>query len=165
MEKYVPNIFFAIILIAGIGYFVMNVRKLIRNIKLGKDIDRTDRKSERWKNMAKIALGQYKMVRRPVSGILHIVVYIGFILINIEMLEIVIDGLFGTHRVLRGLGEFYNFAIATFEVFALLVVLSVTVFWMRRNLVRIARFWSPEMKGWPKSDANWILIISTILVF
>ena len=93
MEKYLPNIFFALILVTGIGYFVMNVRKLIRNIKLGKDIDRTDRKPERWKNMAKIALGQYKMVRRPVSGILHIVVYVGFILINIELLEIVIDGI------------------------------------------------------------------------
>ncbi|MGB0880055.1 MAG: Fe-S oxidoreductase, partial [Polaribacter sp.] len=99
---YLPNIFFALALIIGIGFFVMNVRKLIRNIKLGKDIDRSDQKSARWKNMLKIALGQYKMVKRPISGILHIVVYLGFIIINIEVLEIIIDGLFGTHRIFQG---------------------------------------------------------------
>jgi hypothetical protein len=97
--EYLPNLFFALLLIAGIGFFVMNVRKLFRNIKLGKDLNRSDNKSARWKNMAKIALGQYKMVRRPISGILHVVVYLGFIIINIEVLEIIIDGLFGTHRV------------------------------------------------------------------
>jgi len=111
-----------------------------------------------------LAFGQQKMHRNLLVGVLHLIVYLGFIIINIELLEIIIDGLFGTHRVLRGLGEFYNFAIATFEVFALLVVLSVIVFWMRRNLVRVARFWSPEMKGWPKSDANWILIIELVLM-
>ncbi|WP_431166818.1 4Fe-4S dicluster domain-containing protein [Tenacibaculum halocynthiae] len=166
MENYVPNIFFAIILIAGIGYFVMNVRKLIRNIKLGKDIDRTDRKPERWKNMAKIALGQYKMVRRPVSGILHVVVYVGFILINIEMLEIVIDGLFGTHRVFQPiLGDtVYGFLIGNFEVLALLVFVAVIVFWFRRNIEKVKRFWSKEMKGWPKNDGNIILYFEMVLM-
>ncbi|WP_299625457.1 4Fe-4S dicluster domain-containing protein [uncultured Tenacibaculum sp.] len=166
MEKYVPNIFFAFILIAGIGYFVMNVRKLIRNIKLGKDIDRTDRKPERWKNMAKIALGQYKMVRRPLSGILHIVVYIGFILINIEMLEIVIDGLFGTHRVFQPvLGNgIYGFLIGTFEILAVLVLVAVIIFWFRRNIERIKRFWSAEMEGWPKNDGNIILYFEIVLM-
>ncbi|CAL2085272.1 4Fe-4S dicluster domain-containing protein [Tenacibaculum sp. 190524A02b] len=165
MENYVPNIFFAIILIAGIGYFVMNVRKLIRNIKLGKDIDRTDRKPERWKNMAKIALGQYKMVRRPVSGILHIVVYIGFILINIEMLEIVIDGLFGTHRIFsKPLGAFYGFLIGNFEVLAALVLISVIIFWFRRNIEKVKRFWNKEMEGWPKNDGNIILYFEMVLM-
>ena len=84
--QYIPNIIFALILIAGIGFFVKNIRKLIRNIKLGKEVDRSDNKAARWKNMAKIALGQYKMVRRPVSGILHVAVYLGFIIINIEVL-------------------------------------------------------------------------------
>ncbi|WP_299002521.1 (Fe-S)-binding protein [uncultured Tenacibaculum sp.] len=166
MEKYVPNIFFALILIAGIGYFVMNVRKLIRNIKLGKDIDRSDRKPERWKNMAKIALGQYKMVRRPVSGILHIVVYIGFILINIEMLEIVIDGLFGTHRVFQPIlgPALYGFLIGSFEVLALLVLVAVTIFWFRRNIEKVKRFWNKEMEGWPKNDGNIILYFEMVLM-
>lgn len=166
MEKYVPNIFFALILIAGIGYFVMNVRKLIRNIKLGKDIDRTDRKPERWKNMVKIALGQYKMVRRPVSGILHIVVYVGFILINIEMLEIVIDGLFGTHRVFQPIigDALYGFLIGNFEVLALLVFVAVTIFWFRRNIEKVKRFWNKEMEGWPKNDGNIILYFEMVLM-
>lgn len=166
MEKYIPNIFFALILIAGIGYFVMNVRKLIRNIKLGKDIDRTDRKPERWKNMAKIALGQYKMVRRPVSGILHIVVYVGFILINIELLEIVIDGLFGTHRVFQPIlgPALYGFLIGSFEVLALLVLVAVTIFWFRRNIEKVKRFWNKEMEGWPKNDGNIILYFEMVLM-
>ncbi|CAM1339962.1 4Fe-4S dicluster domain-containing protein [Tenacibaculum aestuarii] len=166
MEKYVPNIFFALILIAGIGYFVMNVRKLIRNIKLGKDIDRSDRKPERWKNMAKIALGQYKMVRRPVSGILHIVVYIGFILINIEMLEIVIDGLFGTHRVFQPIlgPALYGFLIGSFEVLAFMVLVAVIIFWFRRNIEKVKRFWNKEMEGWPKNDGNIILYFEMVLM-
>ena len=166
MENYISNIFFAVILISGIGYFVMNVRKLIRNIKLGKEISRNDRKPERWKNMAKIALGQYKMVRRPVSGILHIIVYIGFIIINIEMLEIVIDGLFGTHRVFqKPLGNgIYGFLIGTFEILAVLVLVSVIIFWFRRNIERVQRFFSKEMKGWPKNDGNIILYFEMVLM-
>ena len=97
--EYIPNIIFAIILAAGIGYFANNVRKLVRNINLGKDLDVSDNKPQRWKNMAYIALGQSKMVKRPIAGILHIVVYVGFVIINIEVLEIIIDGLFGTHRI------------------------------------------------------------------
>lgn len=166
MENYTPNIFFAFILIAGIGYFVMNVRKLIRNIKLGKDIDRTDRKPERWKNMAKIALGQYKMVRRPVSGALHIIVYVGFLIINIEMLEIVIDGLLGTHRVFqKPLGDgLYGFLIGTFEILAIMVFIAVTVFWFRRNVEKVKRFWNKEMQGWPKNDGNIILYFEMVLM-
>jgi heterodisulfide reductase subunit C len=166
MEKYLPNILFAFVLLAGIGFFVMNVRKLIRNIKLGKDVNRTDRKPERWKNMAKIALGQYKMVRRPVSGILHVVVYVGFILINIEMLEIIIDGLFGTHRVFQPiLGDaIYGFLIGNFEVLAALVFVAVVIFWFRRNIEKVKRFWSKEMTGWPKNDGNIILYFEMVLM-
>jgi uncharacterized metal-binding protein len=91
--NYIPNILFAIALIAGIGYFAKNVKKLIRNIKLGHDVDVSDNKSQRWKNMAMIALGQSKMVRRPIAGFLHVIVYVGFVIINIEVLEIIIDGL------------------------------------------------------------------------
>ena len=159
-----PNILFALALILGIGYFVRNVRKLKRNIALGKEADVSGHKGQRWKNMAMIALGQSKMVVRPVAGLMHIIVYVGFIIINIEVLEIIIDGLLGTHRVFASLGGFYDFLIASFEILALLVIVAVIVFWARRNVLRLRRFLKPEMKGWPKTDANWILYIELILM-
>lgn len=164
--QYIPNVIFALLLIAGFGFFALNVKKLIRNIKLGKDVDRSDNTSERWMNMIRIALGQSKMVRRPVSGILHVIVYIGFIIINIELLEIIVDGLLGTHRVFQGfLGDaFYGFLIGTFEVLAVLVLVAVFIFWTRRNVANIKRFLSPEMKGWPKNDGNNILYFEVVLM-
>jgi heterodisulfide reductase subunit C len=164
--QYIDNILFVAILGAGIWFFAKNIKSLVRNIKLGKDIDRTDNKPERWKNMAKIALGQGKMVRRPVSGLLHIVVYVGFILINIEVLEIVIDGIFGTHRIFSQVlpDSVYGFLIGNFEVLAFLVLVSVIIFWIRRNVIKIQRFWKDEMKGWPKSDGNMILYFEMILM-
>ena len=164
--EYVPNLFFALALIAGIGFFVMNIRKLFRNINLGKDVNRSDKKSERLKNMMKIALGQSKMVKRPLSGFLHIIVYVGFVIINIEVLEIIIDGLLGTHRVFQGfLGNaFYGFLIGTFEILAALVFAAVIIFWTRRNVSNIKRFLSKEMKGWPKNDGNNILYFEMVLM-
>ena len=164
--QYIPNILFAIALAAGIGFFAMNIRKLSRNINLGKDVDRKDRKSERFKNMMMIALGQSKMVKRPLSGFLHVVVYVGFIIINLEVLEIIIDGLFGTHRIFQGvLGDtFYGFLIATFEILAVLVLVAVILFWTRRNVADIKRFLSNEMKGWPKKDGNLILYFEIVLM-
>ncbi len=161
---YIPNILFAIALIIGIGYFVKNIRKLIRNIKLGQDIDVSDNKSQRWKNMAMIALGQSEMVRRPIAGILHVIVYVGFIVINIEVLEIIIDGLFGTHRIFSGIGSLYGVLIGTFEILAILVLIAVIVFWPRRNVIKLARFWKSEMTRWPKSDANYILYFEMVLM-
>ena len=163
---YIPNILFAIILIAGIGYFARNIKKLIRNIKLGKDVDVSDHKSERWKNMTRIALGQSKMVKRPIAGFLHVVVYVGFIIINIEVLEIIIDGVFGTHRIgLQVLPtSVYGFLIGAFEVLAVLVLVSVIVFWIRRNVIKLKRFLSSEMKGWPKNDGNIILYFEVVLM-
>lgn len=164
--NYLPNILFAIALILGFGYFAKNVKKLVRNIKLGQDVAVSDNKSQRWKNMINIALGQSKMVKRPVSGFLHVVVYIGFIIINIEVLEIIIDGLFGTHRIFTTIlpSSVYGFLIGTFEILALLVLLAVTIFWIRRNIIKLARFWKPEMKGWPKKDGNFILYFEMILM-
>lgn len=162
--EYLPNIVFAIALILGIGFFARNVKKLSRNIKLGKDVDVSDNKSQRWKNMAKIALGQTKMVVRPIAGIMHIIVYVGFIIINIEVLEIILDGLLGTHRLFSPLGPVYNFLIGSFEILALLVIVAVVVFWIRRNIIRIQRFIKPEMKGWPKTDGNMILYIEFVLM-
>ncbi len=162
--QYIPNIIFAILLILAIGYFAKNVKKLIRNIKLGRDVDVNDHKSERFKNMMMIAFGQSKMVRRPISGILHAIVYVGFIVINIEVLEIIVDGLLGTHRAFSGIGSIYGVLIGIFEVLALLVFISVTVFWVRRNILKLARFWKSEMTSWPKNDGNFILYFEMVLM-
>jgi heterodisulfide reductase subunit C len=162
--SYLDNILFAILLILAVGFFTINVRKIIRNIKLGQDVNRYDHPAERWKNMAMIALGQSKMVKRPVSGLLHIIVYAGFIIINLEVLEIIIDGLFGTHRVFASLGGFYNFLIGSFEILALLVLVSVIIFLIRRNIIRLKRFIHSDLKGWPKSDANYILLFEVVLM-
>jgi len=162
--QYLSSILFVIALIIGVGFFVRNSRKLIRNIKLGRKVDISNNKKERWNNVIRIALGQSKMVVRPIPGILHLFVYIGFIIINIEMLEIVIDGIFGTHRVLSVLGPAYDVLIASFEILALLVIVGVALFWTRRNVVHIKRFVMKEMKGWPKLDANLILYIEFVLM-
>ena len=164
--NYISNVLFGVLLIVGIGFFVNNIQKLFRNIKLGKSIDRNDNKLQRLKNMAMIALGQSKMVKRPFSGFLHIIVYVGFVIINIEVLEIVVDGLLGTHRVFQPyLGDqFYGFLIAVFEVLAALVFIAVVLFWLRRNLSNIKRFLSKEMTGWPKRDGNLILYFEMVLM-
>lgn len=162
--SYLEPIFFAIVLTAGFGYFTINVKKLIRNIKLGKDIDRSDNPSARWKNMTLIALGQSKMVRRPIAGLLHIIVYVGFVIINLELLEIIIDGLFGTHRVFSFLGGFYDFLIGSFEILAVLVLVAVIVFWTRRNIIQLKRFISSDLAGSPKNDANIILYFQVVLM-
>ena len=162
--SYLDNIFFAIILALGTGFFAVNIRKIIRNIKLGQDVDRSDNPAKRWANMALIALGQSKMVKRPIAGILHIFVYVGFIIINVEVLEIIIDGLFGTHRVFSFMGVFYNILIGSFEILALLVLVAVIIFLIRRNIIKLKRFVSSDLKGWPKSDANYILYFEVALM-
>jgi heterodisulfide reductase subunit C len=164
--EYLPNILFSILLVVSIGFFVKNISQIKRNINLGKDIDRTDKPKERWGNMIRIALGQSKMVKRPVSGFLHIIVYVGFIIINIEVLEIILDGVLGTHRLFLPLlgEEFYGFLIGTFEILALLVLLAVLVFWARRNMIKIKRFWNKEMTSWPKQDGNIILYFEIVLM-
>ena len=160
-----PNLIFAILFFTGIAVFAKNVKKIIRNIRLGISENRSDQSPLRWKQMLRVALGQSKMVSRPIAGALHIVVYIGFIIINIELLEIIVDGFLGTHRVFAPyLGTFYNVLIASFEILALLVIVAVFFFWTRRNIIKIKRFFNPEMKGWPKTDANLILYIEVVLM-
>ena len=159
-----PNIIFAVLLVLGIGFFARNIRKLKRNIALGRDSHRDDRSSDRWKNMIRVALGQGKMVSRPIAGILHILVYIGFVIINIEVLEIIIDGLLGTHRVFAVAGPLYDFLIASFEILAFLVLVSVIIFWIRRVVLKIPRFWNKEMTKWPKNDALNILYFEVVLM-
>ena len=158
------NILFLVLLGLGVGLFVRNIRRLSRSILQGKPIGKLDRPKERFMHMLRLAFGQQKMHRNLLVGVLHLVVYLGFIIINIELLEIVIDGIFGTHRVLAFLGSTYDFAIAAFEWFALSVIAAVLVFWFRRNIIHITRFRSAEMKGWPKLDANLILVIEVVLM-
>jgi len=161
----VLQVLFLIIAAAAILLFSLNARKIIRNIRLGKPIDRSDRPSKRLAVMLKVAFGQSKMARRPVAFVLHLFVYIGFVIINLEVLEIIIDGLFGTHRIFAApLGGMYNVLIASFEILALLVLIGVIVFFARRNILRIKRFFGTEMKAWPHSDANIILIVEVLLM-
>lgn len=155
----IANIIFAVILVGSIWFFSKNVKKFIRNIRLGKPLDRFDNPSERWKTMGLVAFGQKKMIVRPIPGILHGFVYIGFVLINIEVVEILVDGIAGTHRFLSFLGSFYNFMIGFFEILAFLVALSCIIFWIRRNILKVKRFKQVELKGWPWNDANFILFM------
>jgi len=163
--QYIPNIIFLIALIAAGGLFYKNASKIWRNINLGRKINRSDRPADRLMTMMRVAFGQSKMVVRPVAGFLHIIVYVGFILINIEVLEIVIDGIFGTHRVFAPiLGGFYTATIGFFEVLGVLVIVACLAFLWRRNVSKLARFHKPEMKGWAFTDANNILVIEIVLM-
>jgi len=159
------NILFILVFIAATALFTINAKKIIRNIHLGRKLNRTDRKAERWKLMARVALGQSKMVVKPVAGFLHILVYVGFVIINLEVLEIILDGIFGTHRLFAPfLGSFYDFLIASFEFLALGVLVAVVIFYIRRNIIYIKRFRQNELNGWPRSDANLILLIEVLLM-
>ena len=166
MIEILPNIIFSFLLVISLGFFARNIRKLIRVINLGKPVDRADNPAKRLSNMIRIALGQSKMVSKPISGALHVIVYLGFIIINIEVLEILIDGVTGSHRFFSKYFNttIYNFLIASFEIFAFLVLISVIIFWTRRNLLKIKRFLSSEMKGWPKFDADNILYFEVVLM-
>ena len=161
----IPQLIFLIFLLAASVWFTINVRKIIRNINLGRPTDRSDRPAERWMTMLKVAFGQTKMTKRPIAAILHFFVYIGFIIINLEVLEIIIDGLFGTHRIFAApLGGLYNVLIGSFEILAALVLIGVIAFYARRNFLKLKRFTGVEMTKWPRSDANYILIIETLLM-
>lgn len=164
--QYIDNIIFIIALIAGFGLFFKSLKEIYRNIQLGKKIDRTDNPSLRWKTMARVALGQSKMGKRPIAGILHMFVYVGFVIINIELIEIIVDGIFGTHRFLAGIldDSFYAAFTATLEILALLVIIAVLIFFIRRNFYGVRRLTMKELFGWPKQDANWILIIEFALM-
>lgn len=162
--QYIEQILFVIVLGVAVYFFAQKIIKVRRNIFLGKKEKINDRKPERWKMMTKVALGQSKMVVRPVAGFFHILIYVGFVLINIEVLEILIDGVFGTHRVLSFLGPVYDAAIGFFEILAALVFIACVVFLGRRFISKIPRFHSKEMKGWATQDATYILLIEIVLM-
>jgi ferredoxin len=159
----ISSILFILLFLAGAALFTINARKVRRNILLGKDIDRSDNIPKRLKVMTRVALGQSKMVARPTAAILHIFVYVGFVIINIEVIEMFVDGIFGTHRFLSFSGGLYNYLIASFEVLAFLVTFGCAAFLVRRNIIRLKRFISKDLDGWPRSDAN-IILISEILL-
>lgn len=161
----IGQIIFIIILAAAIWLFSKNAGKIRRNILLGRDTNRSDKPGERWKTMALVALGQSKMVKRPFAALMHFFIYVGFVIINIEVLEILIDGVFGSHRVFsHPLGGLYDLLIGGFEILAVLVLVACVTFLIRRNIGRLKRFSGVEMTVWPKSDANYILIIEILLM-
>ncbi|MCD4772487.1 MAG: (Fe-S)-binding protein, partial [Bacteroidales bacterium] len=160
----ISNIIFIILLLSAILFFYRNVSIITRSINLGKKVNLKDKKLERWKLMFKLTIFQSKMVSRPISGILHIFVYVGFIIVNIEMLEILIDGIYGSHRLFSFTGPIYTLLISSFEFFALSVTIACIVFLARRNLFKVKRFWNKEMTSWPRSDANIILITEVLLM-
>lgn len=160
----VDQLLFALLLAAAISLFAYNARKIYRNIRLGKAVDRSDRPAKRLRTMLRVAFGQSKMTKRPIAFLLHLFVYAGFLIINIEMLEIMIDGLAGTHRVFAPLGHLYSLLIGTFEWLALAVVLSCAIFLVRRNIVHVKRFFGVEMTAWPKTDANFILVAEIVVM-
>lgn len=161
----VQQVLFVLISGVAIWFFTKNVKEIIRNIKLGRDEDFSGNKAQRWKNVLLLAFGQKKMFRNPLVAVLHFFVYAGFIIINIEVLEIVLDGILGTHRLFaKPLGSFYTFLINAFEILAVLVTLACVIFLVRRNIIRLKRFISKDLTGWPRSDANNILITEIVLM-
>lgn len=158
------QIIFAIIFISALYLFIRNAMKIYRNIRLGKKINRHDQSSIRLKTMFLIAFGQKKMFKKPIAAILHVIIYLGFCIINIEIIEIILDGVMRTHRILSFLGSYYNILIGSFEVLAIGVLISCIIFLIRRNIFNIKRLNQIELNNGPKSDANFILIIEILLM-
>ncbi len=164
--QYLQQILFIIVAGFAIWFFSKKIKEIRRNILLGRDEDYSDNPSARWKNMLLLAFGQKKMFRNPLVAVMHLAIYVGFVIINLEVLEIVLDGILGTHRLfLPILGRsFYSFLINSFEILALLVLIACVVFLARRNILKLKRFISKDLNGWPRSDANIILITEIVLM-
>ena len=162
--QWISQILFALCLGTGIWFFTGRVRFIRRNILLGRDVDLSDNPAARWKQMLWVAMGQSKMATRPVAAVFHLFVYLGFVLINIEVMEILIDGILGTHRIFSFMGNIYNLAIGFFEILALLVIIACVVFLARRFLVKVPRLNSSDLKGWSLKDATIILLVEIVLM-
>jgi ferredoxin len=161
----IQQIAFILVLAAAVYVIVKRARRISQNIALGKKVLINDRKNERLKNLLLVAFGQKKMFKRPIPAILHFFIYAGFIIINLEVLEFIIDGFAGTHRIFAPyLGSFYNLAMNIFEFLAVAVLFSCIVFLVRRNIIKVKRFWTYEMKGWPRLDGNLILVTEIVLM-
>jgi heterodisulfide reductase subunit C len=164
--QYLPQLLFLLLFALGTYFFTKNILVIKRNILLGKDEEINDNKTARWKNLILLALGQKKMFKNPLVAIMHLFVYLGFVIINIEVIEIVIDGITGSHRVLTQILSInlYSFLINSFEILAFLVLVACVIFLIRRNILKIKRFISNDLDGWPRSDANYILITEIVLM-
>lgn len=159
------QILFAILAISAIWLFSRNIARIRRNILLGRDADYSDQPGARWRNVLLLAFGQKKMFKKPLVAIMHFVIYAGFIIVNIEVLEIILDGILGTHRLFAApLGAFYGFVINSFEFLAVGVIVVCVAFLARRNIIKLRRFISRDLDGWPRSDANYILFSEIILM-
>ena len=162
---FIQEIIFTLLTGIALFLFAKNLLKIRRNILIGKDISLIDQPAARWRNVLILAFGQKKMFRNPLVALLHLVVYVGFIIINIELLEIVVDGITGSHRIFAPfLGSLYSYLINSFEILALLVLIACIVFLSRRNILKLKRFISNDLNGWPRSDANYILIAEIVLM-
>ncbi|MEI2749331.1 MAG: hypothetical protein V9E88_11295 [Ferruginibacter sp.] len=163
--QYVQQAAFLVLAGLAIWLFSKNILRIRKNILLGKDEDLSDQSALRWKNLLLLAFGQKKMFRNPLVAVMHFIIYAGFIIINIEVLEIVLDGILGTHRLFLGtLGSFYGFVINFFEILAVGVIAVCVIFLARRNIIKLKRFISKDLDGWPRSDANYILITEIVLM-
>lgn len=163
--QYIPQVLFLLVTIAAIYLFARKAAEIRRNILLGRDEAAAGSASERWKNVILLALGQKKMFKYPLVALMHFIIYAGFIIINIEVLEIALDGLLGKHRLFAApMGRTYAWLINAFEVLAVLIILVCVSFLVRRNVIKVKRFWKREMKGWPRSDANYILFAEIVLM-
>ena len=161
----VQQLLFILVSIFAIALFARKMSQIRKTIFLGKKESINDRKADRWKQVLFLALGQKKMFKKPIPAILHAFVYVGFILINIEVAEILVDGVCGTERAFQPyLGSLYTVAISFFEILAALVLIGVIAFWIRRNILKLKRFTSPELQGAPLQDANRILYIEIVLM-
>lgn len=163
--NYISQILFVVCLLIAGYLLTKRINRIRKNIQLGKPEDRSDNPAERFKIMALIALGQKKMFDKPIVGLMHLIIYLGFIIINIEVLEIILDGILGTHRLFAPyLGSFYSFLINVFEFLAIGVIVTCVIFLIRRNILKIRRFWAYEITKWPRTDANIILITEILLM-
>ncbi|MEV4883794.1 (Fe-S)-binding protein [Chitinophaga ginsengisegetis] len=163
--RIVQELLFVILFGTAVYLFAQKASRIRKNILLGRDKDLSDHPDQRWKNLLLLAFGQKKMFRNPLVAVLHFFVYAGFLIINIEILEIILDGILGTHRLfVPVLGAVYPVLIGLFEVLAVLVITGCAIFLVRRNILKLKRFMSKDLNGWPRSDANYILITEIVLM-
>ena len=159
------QLIFGVLTLASFGFFAFNLRKIAQNIHMGLPLDRSDRKADRWRTMLLVALGQKKMFTRPIPALLHLTIYASFVITQIELIEILVDGISGSHRFFQnGLGHFYTFMISFIEVLSVLAFIGTIAFLARRNMLKLPRLNMKELAGWPTQDANLILVFELILI-
>jgi heterodisulfide reductase subunit C len=160
------HVIFVVLALFSLGLFTWKMRSIVKQIKLGRPTNRTDRTGERIKTMLLVAFGQKKMFNRPIPAILHFIFYVAFIITQIELIEVFIDGFTGSHRFFynAGLGAFYTFVISSIEVLSVLTFIATLIFFARRNLIKLPRFASSDLNGWARNDANLILLFELLLI-